>query len=707
MSLRKSPRFDLFFEGGSCIVKSRGPISAGPARIEELSMNTEIHGAFDMRGGTERVRHRRSRLGSTTARVPFASLSARAAPLGLRVRFESLKQGLRLEVEDEIGVLCVEGSVGGRGADLLFVPKNLRWFRAGPTSAWDRLVAAGRRAQVPFEVMSGAFVIRRPLRLCMAQALLPQGWRLPDDRSIYLDVSLDSHGFRLRSQTSEPATAELLEQGRVFAAELEAEGGRYAAMCAPATSPLLREEMENAEGVEARLDAEPGSWLRADATLLVAERSAEVSPSGELSAAWQERVFLSLAVFSGDLARHRSWAHRWAGAGNPLLLRLLASAWAGPWARVTRATFAAEVIPIFAAAADRISAEDESRLLALATRCRDDAPDQPLTCAALASVRARQDDAVAATELYVRAADLETRAAQAAEWRRLGAEQASSAHGPEAAERLLEQALVESKGNARILVALAQAVADLGDDERASELLGRLLRGTVQDVTHEDALVAAARFHVERGHSDQAHPFLVRLGPSFAADYDEEGELNYEDEFQSAELSLEDLSLDEDEIEENFADALFDDGLFEEAFPSQVFERPDLEMTGVREERSPMEPRFRPVLVEGPDESPSGRELEPPPPAFVTHVSGPDVTIVASTGDGLRALLDELKESEDPEALLEGALEGAIASDDMPGVMDVLRALDRVENLRGELRIRSRAERFRDEHNDPEPHEHA
>ncbi|MFK8003723.1 MAG: tetratricopeptide repeat protein [Polyangiales bacterium] len=701
MSLRKSPRFDLFFEGGSCIVKARGPISAGPARIEELSMNTEIRGAFDMRGGTERVRHRRSRLGSTSARVPFSSLSARAAPLGLRVRFEALKNGLRIELEDEIGVLCVEGRVGGRGADLLFIPTNVRWFRAGPTSAWDRLLAAAQRVGVPFEVMSGAFVVRRPLRLCMAQALLPQGWRLPDDRSVYLEVTFDAQGFRLRSQKSEPDRTEFLEQGRVFAAALEAEGGRYAGMRAPATSPLSREEMENAEGAEAHIDAEPGRWLRADATLLVAERSAEVSPTGDLADAWQERVFLSLAVFSGDLTRHRSWAHRWAGAGNPLLLRLLASAWAGPLARLTRATFAAEVIVIFAAAADPLAADDESHLLALAQRCRDDAPDQPLASAALAAVHARREDVNAATELYVRAADLETRGSQAAEWRRLGAEQAMLAHGAEAAERLLEQALVESKGNARILVELAQAVAEQGDDERASELLGRLLRGTVHDVTHEDALVAAARFHVERGQADEAHPFLVRLGPSLAGDAGAGAEINYEEEFQSAELSIEDLSLgDEDSMES------FDDALFEEAFPSQVFERPELEMTGVREEPAE-EPRFRPVLVEAPKESPSLRHPEPPAPAIVTHVSGPEVTIVATTGDGLRALLDELKESEDPEALLEGALEGAIASDDMPGVMDVLRALDRVENLRGELRIRGRAERFRDEHNEPEPDEHA
>lgn len=700
MSLRKSPRFDLFFEGGSCIVKARGPISAGPARIEELSMNTEIRGSFDMRGGTERVRHRRTRLGSTSARVPFSSLSARAAPLGLRVRFEALKNGLRLEIEDEIGVLCVEGRVGGRGADLLFVPSNVRWFRAGPTSAWDRLIAAAQRVGVPFEVMSGAFVVRRPLRLCMAQALLPQGWRLPDDRSVYLDVSLDSEGFRLRSQNDEPKRAEFLEHGRVFAAALEAEGGRYASMRAPATSPLSREEMENAEGTEAHIDAEPGRWLRADATLMVAERSAEVSPTGDLPAAWQERVFLSLAVFSGDLTRHRRWAHHWAGAGNPLLLRLLTAAWAGPLARVTRATFAAEVIVVFAAAADPLAADDESRLLALATRCRDDAPDQALACAALAAVHARRQDESAATELYVRAADLETRGSQAAEWRRLAAEQAMFAHGAEAAERLLEQALVESKGNARILVELAQAVAEQGDDERASELLGRLLRGTVHDVTHEDALVAAARFHVERGQADQAHPFLVRLGPTLAGEPEQGAEINYEEEFQSAELSIEDLSFGDDSVES------FDDALFEEAFPSQVFERPELETTGVREEPQG-EPRFRPVLVEAPKDPPSLRQPEPPPPAIVTHVSGPEVTIVATTGDGLRALLDELKESEDPEALLEGALEGAIASDDMSGVMDVLRALDRVENLRGESRIRGRAERFRDEHNQPEPPEHA
>ena len=694
-------------------MRARGPISAGPARIEELSMNTEIHGSFDMRGGTERVRHRRSRLGSTKARVAFASLSSRVTPLGLRVRFERCRGGLRLEIEDEIGVLCVEGNVGGRGADLLFVPSSLRWFRAGPTSAWARLVSVAQRAGIPFEVMSGAFVVRRPLRLCMAQALLPEGWRLPDDRSVFLDVCVDEDGLRLESRSEESANAELLERGRAFAAQLESEEGPCAAMCAPATSPLRREEMEHPKEVEARLDAEPGAWLRADATLVVAECAAEVAPTGELSPEWQERVFRSLAVFSGDLARHRIWAHRWAGAGNPLALRLLRAAWAGPWARVTRATFAAEVLISFAAAADPLGDEGESQLTALATRCREDAPEQPLAHAALASARARHEDAEAATELYVRAADLETRPAQAAEWRRLGAEQANLAHGPEAAARLLEQALVESKGNARILVALAQVVADQGDEARASELLGRLLRGTVHDVTHEDALVAAARFHVERGQSDQAHPFLVRLGPSLGREESQSVELNYEEEFQSAELSIGELSLDEldsDELGPPFdgldsEEQRFADSLFEEAFPSQVFERPDLETTGVREE--PEQARFRPVLVEAPTEPEKNPDPPVPPPALVTHVSGPDVTIVASTGDGLRALLDELKQSEDPEALLEGALEVAIAAEDMKGVRDVLRALDRVENLRGEQRIRGRAERFRDEYEEPEPDEHA
>ena len=74
----------------------------------------------------------------------------------------------------------------------------------------------------------------------------------------------------------------------------------------------------------------------------------------------------------------------------------------------------------------------------------------------------------------------------------------------------------------------------------------------------------------------------------------------------------------------------------------------------------------------------------------------PDVTIIARADDGLAALLDEVRDAEDPAALLEAALEDAFEHEDASLAMDVVRALDRIEPVHNEARIRERAKRWQE-----------
>ncbi|MEM6959854.1 MAG: hypothetical protein AAF645_29490, partial [Myxococcota bacterium] len=298
-------------------------------------------------------------------------------------------------------------------------------------------------------------------------------------------------------------------------------------------------------------------------------------------------------------------------------------------------------------------ADEEAALRALVHAVRRDAPDLPEVRGAEAVVLARQGEHRAAMEAFVAAAVVSA-GSEAAAWRRRAAELALTLDGPEAAEGLLEQALSDSKDDPSILVDLARVVRQRGDQSRASELLARLLRGPVDSATHEDALVAAARLHVEMGEDDRATPFLARLGPAFAQGM------------------LEPADGRDDTPPVHPAELLAESGehlaFHDERLPSQVFERPS----------------------------------EPPPPAAFQEVdlapSTPAVTRVGTAADTLRSLIEAVRSSGDPEALLEGALEGAIADGDGEAVSDVIDALDRVADFEGEGRLRRRAESWRRAH---------
>jgi len=86
---------------------------------------------------------------------------------------------------------------------------------------------------------------------------------------------------------------------------------------------------------------------------------------------------------------------------------------------------------------------------------------------------------------------------------------------------------------------------------------------------------------------------------------------------------------------------------------------------------------------------------EPPlPKATPLSKSSPPVTLVSVADDELRALLEAVAESDDPGALLEGALEEALTDADAAGVRRVLRVLQRVDDFAGAAALAARARRL-------------
>lgn len=84
-------------------------------------------------------------------------------------------------------------------------------------------------------------------------------------------------------------------------------------------------------------------------------------------------------------------------------------------------------------------------------------------------------------------------------------------------------------------------------------------------------------------------------------------------------------------------------------------------------------------------------ELPPRPPR---GSSAPPVTLVSVADDELRALLEAVAESDEPRALLEGALEEALSDADADGVRRVLRVLQRADDFAGATALAARARRL-------------
>lgn len=208
------------------------------------------------------------------------------------------------------------------------------------------------------------------------------------------------------------------------------------------------------------------------------------------------------------------------------------------------------------------------------------------------------------------------------------------------------------------------------------------------------------------------------LSPSGSALLDED-----EDDDDDALDSDSFAGLDEDDLDPAALDRLFDESSEETPKPRHLRSVDALERdAGERAERSeasrdevgasdvvdPLEALVLASREEGGDAGhldswlprigarpPVRLPPEPPlPKSTPLPKSSPPVTLVSVADDELRALLEAVAESDDPGALLEGALEEALTDADAAGVRRVLRVLQRVDDFAGAAALAARARRL-------------
>lgn len=647
-----APRFDLVFESGTCRARARTELASNGLRVDDLTLAFDLPRPFDLSGGAARMRSVRSALISMRVRVGFDALAAAARHAGVTLRLRSEGDALRLDTRDDAGCISALFDVFVHEGEIYATVQELSWSRDAPSPAWDRLRALLARLTLSFDPASASFRIQRPLRRVLAEVLLPHGWRLPDDRGAGLELTIERSGLVVQCGGERGGSPRLVTARR-HAEEIAAlargehvdgalpwmkaavRGGACASIRAFARAGCSSASLE----IFAR--AEPSAWVRAEGVLDVASKNDSVPA---------DAVLRALATFPSAAPLWLSWAQRFGEAGDPAALRIADACFAGPLPRLTRAEIAAAAVLGVVDASPELDDDDEARLEELAARARRDAPTLPGAVAAHAAARERRGEILAAAEGYASAASLEDDAKRRGEWHLRAAELFLGSKGPAAAQPLLEQALVELDSDPRVLQSLARVLAERGDVERASELLGRLLRIPGDDDAHADALLGAARFHIEQGSPDRAAPFLAALGDprssggesgSLAVDADADDESEYDaEEFRDAES------------------AVLDDLPANDARP----------LTGTHR-------------------APSGFES--------LRSERPQVTLVSVTDDDVRALLEEARVAEDPAALLEGALEEALEAANAEGVRQVLRVLDRLERrLAGEESLRARGQKL-------------
>lgn len=686
-----TPRFDLRFQAGEGRLVLRRPVQAFPARVEALTLAVPLPRRFDLAKGTGRLRQMRSTLEEAQVEVRWRALTRAAEAAGASLALRGLRGGrLALAIREATGVLAAELDVLADGVDLVFGLRRLDWVRQAPRPALQRLIDQLAALGLHWSAADGVFRLRRPLRSLLAETLLPAGYRLPEERALGIRLEVRRRGVVIQTE------------GTPTAADLD----RYRRMVQDPPD-WLNAAIHGEESPVARAPLEelPSPWLRGDAIRARLERA--LSSSREPLAEPQVTALLdALSIHRRDVALWREWIVRLGERRDPGVVRLVGALLELPIAE--RQPLVVEAITQAAKAG--ASAESLEPMLERAERA---APGSPHLWALRAALT---DDDSQAAELWTRAADAVSDDALAGRWLCSAAERLRSLRGPEAALPLARRACDASPSDVHARVLHAELLEALGRDEALAEAFAVLLDLEPEDDASEElwerGLARAATFHVQRGEHDRARPYLAAMedrvpfptDPGILEapfDLGVDGSAIFEDP-PSGEIELDRVPGEEDSGDFDRGDAEDDSD-----WPkSEIWEAPPKDLVeedaaSFDDDWSPSEvwdaePRIADQGEPGESEGPESGTHEAPPrpseeprsertsevaPASESRSEPPMVTQIGVTDDEMRALLEDVSASDDPVALLEGAIEGAFDDEDVEAVERVLTVLDRVTTL--------------------------
>ena len=739
-----APRFDLRFRAGKGHLVLGRPVPVMGARLEELTLEVVVPSRFDLGDGRSRLRRMRSSVERARAEIRWRGVVQWAQDRGAELQLRGLRsQRLAVALRDATGVLAAELDVHADGADLVGGLRSLEWVRPGVHPPFTRLRSALAPLGIRWEAHNGVFRLPRPLRSLLAEVLLPSGYRLPEERSCGLTLTLkrrslilDAEGQpepadldRYRRQIADPPpwlreAMGVAERGRRPEATTGSGGGKPA----DANKDRPAERSADASSTSAT-QGHASAWLRGDATRFALEERLQESRS-PLRAAETDALLDALWLHREDVALWREWIDRLGVRKDPAVIRLARAVGELPMSD-------RDVLLVQALRVASEAGVPASSIAQLLDRAERSAPTSPHLWALRAALY-DADDARAA-ELWARAADAvgDEEPELASRWRLAAAEHLRALRGPLAALPLASRASREAPQDPRALTLWFELLDQLNRHDELDEVFARLLSIRPADDESEDlwerGLARAAAFYTGRADPDRARPFLVAMEahrPSAAPEALSDPPKSWTDD---SEPPLRDPDYEENDHEDDDLDG---EGMASGEISRQVRVDPT---TGDEDfdtdwpasevwsaEDWGQQPRFRrhgdgdeewsppevwdaePRLADSAEEPGEDDESDEGPQSG-THeaprIEESEVTRIGVADEEMRELLAEARDSEDPGAYLEGALEGAIDDEDDDAMERVLAVLDRLGTFVGRDTLRRRALRWLARHDDDAPAE--
>lgn len=198
----EGPRFSLRFDerGGILALARPFPFAFGILESLELGLD-ELRFPLDLSAGPARFRTRRTRVRQASVRLELDALidAAVEEPFGLRTLAPS-ERGMGFALRDAFGTVAFDAEARFEGATLRIAAHGARAVLDAPVPPLARLVLAARALGLSLEASRGAIALPRCLGAVLRDALVPHGWRIPDDASCRLTLEwLGPRRARLRT----------------------------------------------------------------------------------------------------------------------------------------------------------------------------------------------------------------------------------------------------------------------------------------------------------------------------------------------------------------------------------------------------------------------------------------------------------------------------------------------------------------------------
>ncbi|MFW6049944.1 MAG: hypothetical protein ACODAU_02150 [Myxococcota bacterium] len=151
------------FEGGEGRLALARPLRVGPVTVRSLLLSLgRLEGPVDLGAGVARFRHVRTRVMASSVALDLRALQ----------QWDLVLDGAAPRLD---------------GTDLTFAVS-------------EGLLQGLRRWEVPHEQADGRVRVPRPLHVVLREALVPHGWRVPDDGDVRLAVAVEGSVLELAAE---------------------------------------------------------------------------------------------------------------------------------------------------------------------------------------------------------------------------------------------------------------------------------------------------------------------------------------------------------------------------------------------------------------------------------------------------------------------------------------------------------------------------